>query len=266
MAAAICGGPKRQALFSYGSLTRERVIGVAPQAPSVCVIVWGEKEILAGDVCQKFPAESIIVLPAGASYNIVNIPDERQGRFERLALSVNTLPSTICPMGPENRDDAYDFGFGIPLTQQIVDCIIHVSGDVDLMDQSDQVLELRLAELLVFLRASPTARPLYASDIISRIRWILHSDPSHDWTLTEIADRLSLGASTLRRRLAKHGTSFRTLLLGIRMERARDVLATKGDCQTAALEAGYSSRSHFSKSYREACGVLPKDDRASRTS
>jgi len=82
--------------------------------------------------------------------------------------------------------------------------------------------------------------------------------PSRDWTAAEIARKLGIGASTMRRHLAADGQSLRQIMLDCRMKLARNLLTTgHSNVAQAAEAAGYASRSHFARRFRRAHGVAP---------
>lgn len=60
-----------------------------------------------------------------------------------------------------------------------------------------------------------------------------------------------------RRHLAAEGTRLRDVSRAARMDAARDALAAGLSAGQAAELAGYSSRSHFARRFREAYGVNP---------
>jgi AraC-like DNA-binding protein len=117
----------------------------------------------------------------------------------------------------------------------------------------------------MLLRDDPAARALFDAPLADRIRWMVAAEPSRRWTADEIAARLAMGASTLRRRLTEEGTALREVLAVARMQIAYGMLARGEVSVTAAAEAaGYTSRSHFTRRYRSVYGSTPGEHRARR--
>jgi AraC-like DNA-binding protein len=91
--------------------------------------------------------------------------------------------------------------------------------------------------------------------------------PGHWLGEAEVATRLSIDRSTLRRRLAREGCRFRDVADGLRMETARQFLATSAlDCGDIALVLGYSEPSAFARAFRRAVGASPTAWRRANTS
>ncbi|WP_425571082.1 helix-turn-helix transcriptional regulator [Sphingomonas paucimobilis] len=91
----------------------------------------------------------------------------------------------------------------------------------------------------------------------------IYANPGYGWQVGEVAAKLGLGASTLRRQLETAGTSFREVLLSVRMTTARALLGSSGYSVTqAAQAAGYASRSHFSRRVQAAHGKKPRQLKA----
>lgn len=83
--------------------------------------------------------------------------------------------------------------------------------------------------------------------------------------LEETARALSLSSRSLRRRLDEEGSSFREILEDIRMEEADRLL---GDDELTITEIAhrlaYSDSGNFSRAYRRARGMSPREARSSR--
>ncbi len=77
-------------------------------------------------------------------------------------------------------------------------------------------------------------------------------------TLDELASILNISARTLDRYLARESVSFRDLALGIRNERAREMLASgKHPVSQIAYRLGYSDMANFSRSFKRSNGITP---------
>lgn len=101
------------------------------------------------------------------------------------------------------------------------------------------------------------ARSLFQTSLSEEVAWLIRAAPSESWIVDRVAEGLGLGASTLRRRLASKDQSFRTILRAERLKAGRSVLASGASSLEAAEAAGYSSRSHFARRYRESYGTSP---------
>jgi len=254
-------------VFSYCCFATERLVQVTVARPVIGIVLAGKKEFWFGDQGQHFVAGDVFALPGDTTVDAVNIPDERHGLYESLLVEVASLPASIArmpalPPGPRNGFDIH-----ITLTADLVDALAHAATTLATTKNAAVLGEHRLAEVLLLLRADPAARSLFDVPLADRIRWMVGGDPTRRWTADELADRLAMGASTLRRRLTQEGTPLRAVLAAARMNVAQDLLTQGGTSVTAAAEAaGYSSRSHFTRRFRSVYGNTPGEHRTRRAS
>ncbi|WP_165799553.1 AraC family transcriptional regulator [Sphingomonas oleivorans] len=253
-------------MFSYCVFAREQIRRQQLDQPAIVVIVSGTKELWTGDVCERLPAGIPFVMPAGTSFDIVNIPDSRTGRYESVCMNVDAeLRGAIRQLpGMAAEQPSPARGRMIELTPDLVEAYGHAATTVADPRHGPALARHRILEILMLVRSSPAARLLFAASIVERAELVLRSDPGRAWRVEDLARALGLGASTLRRRLAREATSFRDLLLATRMAAAGNLLGSPAYSVTQAAEAvGYSSRSHFARRFRAAHGMPPSKMRAS---
>jgi len=250
-------------IFSYCCFSTERLAQVEIARPMIGIVLSGGKEFWLGEVSRRFSAGDVFVLPAGAKLDVVNLPDERRGLYESLLVEIPRLPPSIAKMPPlPLHAKRPDFDIAVTLTANLVDALAHAATTLATSDHAVVLGEHRLAEVLMLLRADPAARALFDVSLADRIRWMVASEPSRRWTAEDIAGRLAMGASTLRRRLTDAGTPLRSVIAGARMQVAQGLLASGGANVTAAVEAaGYTSRSHFVRRFRKVYGSVPSEHR-----
>lgn len=95
-------------------------------------------------------------------------------------------------------------------------------------------------------------------DIVSRICHLLLSSPGEFPRLDAVADRLSLGARTLRRRLKELGTSYQRILDDVRRELAIEYLQTTNlTLQEIAELLGYSEVTNFRRAFMRWVDLSP---------
>ena len=215
-------------VFTYCCFKAERIGQVTVNRPLIGIVLSGAKEFWLGDAGQRFTAGDVFVLPGGATLDAVNIPDERHGLYESLLVEVASLPPSIARMPELPPVKRTGFDIHVTLTADLVDALAHAATTLATSDNAAILGEHRLAEVLMLLRADPAARPLFDVPLADRIRWMVAADPSHRWTADELARRLAIGASTLRRRLTENGTPLRAVLAAARMQVAQSLLSTGG--------------------------------------
>lgn len=254
-------------VFTYCCFKSERIAQVTIARPLIGIVLSGAKEFWRGDTGRRFTAGEVFVLPGGVTLDAVNLPDERYGLYESLLVEVSSLPPSIARMPALPRARAKDFDIQATLTADLVDALAHAATTLATSENAAALGEHRLTEVLMLLRDDPAARPLFEVPLADRIRWMVAAEPARRWTADELADRLAMGASTLRRQLSEAGTPLRTVLASARMHVAEDLLSTGTANVTAAAEAaGYSSRSHFTRRFRSIYGTAPGEHRAKRAS
>ena len=88
---------------------------------------------------------------------------------------------------------------------------------------------------------------------------IVEADYGSDLSLDEIARRVASSRRQLQRSYAEIGnTTFREHLTAVRMERAAELLATRGmTVREVAQRVGYRQPAQFAKAFRRHHGVAP---------
>jgi AraC-like DNA-binding protein len=221
-------------------------------------VLRGRKEVWLGDVAQAFGPGSVIVLPRNVAMNVVNVPGET-GVYESLILEVPVLPEAVPPLSLAERRGREEMSraFGVTLSEDLVEGLCHAATMIRNEAMSEVVQALRLSEVLTLLRPLPEARALFTQALRDEVAWLIGSAPTEDWSVERVAKAVGLGASTLRRRLALEGSSFRALLRQERLRAGQAAIAAGASSLSAAEAAGYASRSHFARRYRESFGTSP---------
>jgi transcriptional regulator GlxA family with amidase domain len=95
---------------------------------------------------------------------------------------------------------------------------------------------------------------------------IVETEFAADLSLDDIARRVASSRRQLQRAYAEIGdTTFREHLTGVRMDRAADMLQTRGlTVREVAHRVGYRQPAQFAKAFRRHHGLAPSDFRASR--
>lgn len=87
---------------------------------------------------------------------------------------------------------------------------------------------------------------------------IIRKDPSRIWTLDDVAKRLFMSQSSLKRKLTLEGTSFSEVYLDVRMYHAATLLRTgKYNSSQVAQLCGYNSISYFITTFKKYFNLTP---------
>jgi AraC-like DNA-binding protein len=234
-------------VFGYCIQERERIARSRMEHPAVVLVLSGTKEVWRGDVAQTFAAGVPFVIPAGMDFDLVNNPDPASGRYESICITVDealrqTLRTNLRPVEVAGRiPDRLD----VDLTPALVEAYGHAAsalGEVGVAVAAT-LARYRVLEVLLLLAQTPVAGMLTAVGRREQVEAIISADPGHAWQVGEVAAELGLGASTLRRQLDSAGTSFRKVLLAVRMTTASALLRSPAYSVTQAAQAtGYASR------------------------
>ncbi|MBB3660134.1 AraC-like DNA-binding protein [Rhizobium sp. BK650] len=244
-------------LFAYCCFDRERMAALRLDCPMICVVLYGQKDVWLGDRSRSFTAGSLFILPGGVPMDVVNIPDDKTGVYAALRLDVPSLPEGIRPLSVAERARGGVDLDSVPLSVDLVETIGHAASTIADLSVGETIKRLRLTEVLALLRPLAEARSLFRQSLSDDVAWLIATAPSQAWNVSDVASKLGIGASTLRRRLTMEGTSFRAILRRERLKAAQHAITSGATAIAAAEAAGYVSRSHFSRRFRERFGTSP---------
>jgi AraC family transcriptional regulator of adaptative response / methylphosphotriester-DNA alkyltransferase methyltransferase len=113
----------------------------------------------------------------------------------------------------------------------------------------------------------PTQRPTtirLRTSLFQEATEIVDLEYGSDLSLDEIARRVASSRRQLQRAYAEIGqTTFRDHLTRVRMEKAAELLSTRGlTVREVAHRVGYRQPAQFAKAFRRHLGVAPSDYRA----
>jgi AraC-like DNA-binding protein len=249
-------------LFTYCCLARERLARISADKPRLGVVLSGQKEFWLGDAGQHFAAGDVFALPAGVEFDVVNIPPENGGPYETLLLDIERVPPALHG-ATMHRKPTRGLDMRVRLTEELVEAIGHAAIVLSKSDHATALAEHRLTEVLLLLANEPAAACLFSQSLAERVAWLVSGAPSGRWTADRLSRELGVASSTLRRKLAEQGASLRDIQATARMRLAHEMLvAGQGNLAQAASAAGYSSRSHFARRFRQIYGRAPAEVRA----
>jgi AraC-like DNA-binding protein len=106
------------------------------------------------------------------------------------------------------------------------------------------------------------------SEKIEAVKLALLNHPEEKWSLSRLAQLVSLSPYHLTRIFQQHvGASLHQYHLRVRLAGAIDaILDSKSDLTQIALDYGFSSHSHFTFAFRKMIGMTPDDFRKATTS
>ena len=151
---------------------------------------------------------------------------------------------------------AFENQFGVPV---IYDCaafaLTFPREYLDAQNPAPPPLRNRMTvhELAHSLRVQPPRTISEATRTVLAIR-LLEGEGDIEGT----ASKLGLGPRTLQRRLREEGTSYRSMLSTVRLERALSLLKESAEpIEAIARSLGYAATSHFTRAFTQWTGAPP---------
>lgn len=231
----------------------------------LCHVTQGRKVIVQGENRLVATSRSLIIIPANTPLEIINTPENGFFNSELLFLSPEVL----------SRFKQQHLHSQTPVPNQLTSLCAPFGPDLSFVwstvlnavrnNLSTAVQEHLVMGLLLVLHQEGLAGPLLIEprfNLTEQVRQIVLFSPATQWTVEEIARQLSVGASTLRRRLQSEGQHFRQVVEEVRMSCALSMLqSTRLPVADVALKCGYLSSSRFTARFQNHYGCLPKNIR-----
>ncbi|MFC0225883.1 helix-turn-helix transcriptional regulator [Serratia aquatilis] len=228
--------------------------------PALCHVRQGRKTLQWGEHVEIAKAGSLILFPAGAEMCMANMPDHRGyasdivyipqpvlARFKTRYPSVGvTGEAQLCvPLDEHTRHmwggllSTIKENMPSPLQEHQVHGVLlalQLSGHTDwLMRDRHDPLSAQIQQLIML-------------------------EPARNWQIDDVANRLHLGGSTLRRRLAAEGQHFRVLLEDVRMNKALyELQSSEYNVGEIAFRNGYACASRFTARFTKHFGLSPRE-------
>lgn len=231
---------------------------------TVVLVQAGRKTVFGAGAQWSAEAGELILLPHGASYGVTN---QLSGAAPYEAISL-MFDDSLIAAAPAQTPAAVAGQAFAPLHRPQV-----VRGPVAGFRQAvervralwlepatpDLIARHAALEVLAWLAVHGCRfAPATQRSVPERLRALLVAAPAHPWTAVEAAARLNLSEATLRRRLARDGTSLSRLLLEVRLCHAMMLLQASDDyVGQIALDSGFANHAHFSRLFKARFGIPP---------
>ncbi|MDL2407669.1 helix-turn-helix domain-containing protein [Rhizobium calliandrae] len=244
------GEKSYSALFTFVTRQRERIGGSTFSQVSIVALVEGFKDVLSMGRHRRFPAGTVLVLPAGWRGDVVNDPDPQSGVYRAIFISFpdQLVRRALRAFEPGRVASQVD----LPLDPVLAAAIHHAGEGIASGELPTALIEHRLMEVLMVLGirgALPASPETTAEAVRALVRW----QPDRAWTADLIAAELGTSNATLRRRLSQEGSSLREVMASERVALATTLLTEDGlSLREAALATGYRSPRRFAERLRNA--------------
>lgn len=144
--------------------------------------------------------------------------------------------------------------FGAPANELHIDAS-HLDEPMPLGDAETSAMCQNQCRLLL-------ARMTAGSSFVAQVRELIVARPGYFPDIDYVAERLNMTGRTLRRRLAREGSSYQQILAQVRYELAREYLATSSlPVDEISQLLGYSAPANFSNAFKRWHGTSPREFR-----
>jgi AraC-like DNA-binding protein len=246
---------------------RARFHNIVSPVPAIIWVLNGMKRVSTNRESCDVSTDHFVLLPENRPVNVENIPDGYKPYEARVLAFEREYFETAYRKLAIHEDQRRRCFQTAQVSSQISEAFLRAQAA--LTDQANlpkSVLQHRCEEVTLWLAEVgaylPWAKPASFAD---RVRAVVATNPAHGWNSIEVGRELAVSEATLRRRLQAEGTSFRTILLDIRMVVALTYLQTTNWLVSRiSSEVGYASQSRFSARFKERFGLHPSEIRKSR--
>ena len=230
--------------------------------PSLVLVINGRKIIRQQGLEISVAGGSAVLLPTGLEFDITNEVGGN-GLYQALVVYFDSaiLSATAAPK-TKAVESATALAHAKAELVQAMEMAVSAIIDESL---PSQIAVHRLEELLLWVQAEgfSIVRPR-TQNLLNDVRKLLASDPSTKWSTAQLSEALAVSEATLRRKLAKAGTTLTDIAIDVRMTSALAMLQTNEEnIASIAMAVGYDSPSRFAMRFRDRFGVSPSDFRRS---
>lgn len=238
-----------------------RLQAVACDMPLLLVPLQGRKGLRCGDVQLDCGAGDFLLVHRALQFDVENTPD-RDGPYRALALAfpwhvVELARSLLGPHAGAGSEPAHAASISVGALEAIV---MPLRAYLEADAQDPLMTDYLALGLLVALARLGHRAFLMAHDpsTAARVRLMLAAAPAQDWKSAHVEQQLQMSSATLRRHLREEGTSFRALLLDVRLHAGLALLqTTRRPVKAVAGACGYRSVPSFSRAFARRFGVDP---------
>lgn len=262
------------AMANYGVIgcrRKQRIQRVPFLQPCLILVLSGKKTLSNGDKIESCPPGEFLGIPAPASFDMVNDPDEQLQRYLALCIPFESaLIERFLHLYPGRTSGCYNkSAIRIQGDATLFAAVLHFLQIADSPGQDRDVLEHRLLEILLCLVKTNAASHMLLSmsdQWRQRLTSLLLTDPAKMWRARDVCRLLAVSESTLRRKLQQENASFQSALDDVRLGHGLvQMQMTPLPIGRIAANCGYQSVSRFSARFRKRFGVTPSQLRKTLT-
>lgn len=245
---------------SFSGIDEQVLKNVLVFCPTILWVKNGVKSLFwRGDVID-FKKDSWFISPGGQYLSFINRTD-KNGNYFCKTLSFKKRPSDdllaksqknadiACKLPKVKVDNNLLFLFEMLYS---VDCEYELS-----LSAKEGFLDFFYTQLANFGILHLLFISNIHNSIAEKVSNYVMVEPSAEHNIETIAKVLGVSRSTLNRRLLKEGTSFKKILVDIRMTYSLTILQKNFSQIETAMAVGYKSRTRFAEQFKKQFGITP---------
>lgn len=227
------------------------------------MLVWvrkGRKCLYSAHVEAEFDAGDVMVLAEGSKWDVIN-DIAPHGIYEAMVLQFGSEAIRAF-------SEHYQSYFSVKRLQHWAKLRMDAQLEQSVRRAADGLAEAvisprmklhRMLEVMLLLAERgcliPPEKELNWPD---KVRRLVSHQPAAPWSLEQVAQSFYMSESSLRRRLAEHGTTVGEVVRDMRLEVALLLLqTTQLPVNEVSLRCGYDSHSRFTAAFRKRYGFPP---------
>lgn len=241
-----------------------RFHNIISPVPAIIWVLNGTKRVSSDRESREVSRDYFVLLPENRSITVENIPHGNKPYEARvLAFDRETFEGAYRRLSLTEDQRRRSFQTAAA-NKEVGEAFLRARsalGDASRLPPS--ILRNKCEEVVLWLAEAgaclPWSKPASFAD---RARSVVSQNPAHSWTSVEVGHELAVSEATLRRKLQAEGTSFKRILLDLRMVVALTYLQTTNwRISKISSAVGYSSQTRFAARFQERFGMHPTDFR-----
>jgi AraC-like DNA-binding protein len=239
---------------------RAKFHNIISPVPAIIWVLNGTKRVCSDRDHREVSCGYFVLLPENRSITVENVPlgdkpyEARVLAFGR-EIFENAYKSLSVPEDMRRR--AFQTA---PDTDHVADAFARARDALSKAEDLPQfIVDHRCEEVVLWLAEAGAFLPWkQTASFADRVRSVVAQRPDHSWTSAEVGYELAVSEATLRRKLHAENTSFKKVLLELRMAVALTYLQTTNwPLSKVSAASGYASQSRFSARFIERFGIHP---------
>jgi AraC-like DNA-binding protein len=226
--------------------------GFVNTRPLLVLIVNGAKTISTQHETISIHAPDMLLVPSNTAFSVINKSDKYSYKAHCVVFDTATL-NGFYQRYPASNVDFLQKPLVLAGQTELSNAIIRLNDNLPY-----NIMQTRYDEILAWLAYEKIYLLPAPDNVVSKIRKLIENVPYEKWLMDDVAARLAMSKSTLRRVLNAEGCTYAELVDNCRTSHAVALLqSTDYSIERIAQECGYSSAYRFSLKFKKRFGVTP---------